>query len=71
MRHGKGHKADEKLGTSVTPGEEESSDCLSVEKQRIRGSYQCMWKGGQWGVKTKPDPSQWCPVTGQEVIGSK
>lgn len=46
MRHGKGHKADEKLGTSVTPGEEESSDCLSVEKQRIRGSYQCMWKGG-------------------------
>lgn len=28
-------------------------------------------EGGQWGVKTKPDPSQWCPVTGQEVTGSK
>lgn len=71
-RHGKGHKADERLGTCHTRrGRAQIVKLLKSKEGLITVSKYLMRGGDQWGVKTKPDPSQWCPADRMRGNGLK
>lgn len=67
MSQAKGYKVHEGTGVSPTQGEV----VFSLEKRRFEGDVINMYKYLTEGIKKREtDSSQWCPVLGQEAMGT-
>ena len=64
----KGHEDDEGTGASLVWGHAERAGNVTLEKLRLREALINSWRQG---AKTMEQGSfQWCPVTGQEPVGT-